>query len=69
MEQGQPRKKTWPHKKPDNRKRCRSDDGNQGGQSAQKKAKPWDAIGICWAHFRFGDKARDCKPPCLWAGN
>ena len=54
------------HKKPDSRKRHRSNDGDHGGQSAKKKVKPWDAIGICWAHFKFGKKALDCKTPCLW---
>jgi hypothetical protein len=69
VDQGRSHKKTWPHKKPDSRKRRRSDDGDQGGQSAKKKARPWEALSICRAHHRFGDKAWDYKPPCLWAGN
>jgi len=42
VEQRRPHKKTWTHKKPDNRKcRC-SDDGDQGRQGdAKKKARPW----------------------------
>jgi len=63
VDQGRSRKKTWPHKKPDSRKRRRSDDGDQGSQSAKKKARPWEALGICRAHHRFGDKAWDYKPP------
>ena len=24
---------------------------------------------LCWYHYRFGDSARKCKPPCAQAGN
>jgi len=69
VEQGRPRKKTWPPKKPDSRKRRRSDDGDKGGQSAQKKPKPWETMGICRLHHNYGNKARNCEAPCLWVGN
>ena len=70
VEQRHTPKKTWAHKKPDNRKRPCSYDGDQGGQGdAEKKAKPWETISICWAHHRFGEKTWDCKPSCLLAGN
>ena len=70
VEKRRPHKKTWPHKKPDSRKRRRSDDSDQGGQGdVKKKARPWENIGICRFHHKFGDKAWDCKPPCLLARN
>ena len=70
VEERRPPKKTWGHKKPGNRKCPRSDDGGQGGQGdTKKKPKPWETMGICWVHHKFGDKAWDCKPPCLLAGN
>jgi hypothetical protein len=40
---------------------------NKGGQVNQNKSN-----GICFFHFRFGDKAKKCVPPCNYkprAGN
>ncbi len=25
--------------------------------------------GLCFFHFKFGEKAHRCEPPCTWAGN
>lgn len=40
-----------------------------GGKSA---VAPTDlaraSSGLCWAHWRFGDKANVCKSPCSWQG-
>jgi hypothetical protein len=69
VEQKRPAKKNWHPRKPEGRKRRRSSDGDKSGQSAHKKAKPWETMGICGNHYYYGRKARDCKPPCLWAGN
>ena len=40
VEQRRSHKKTWPHKKPDSRKRRCSDDGDQGSRDGSKKARP-----------------------------
>ncbi|XP_064465293.1 uncharacterized protein LOC135376733 [Ornithodoros turicata] len=24
---------------------------------------------LCWCHLKFGAAARQCRPPCVWAGN
>jgi len=65
VEQGRPRNKTWPPKKHDSRKRRRSSDGDKSGQSAQKKPKPWETMGICLFHHTYGNKAKNCEAPCL----
>jgi len=70
VEQKRPPKNTWSHKKPGNRKCPRSGDGDQGGRGDDKrKPKPWETLGVCYNHYHYRRKARDCKPPCLWAGN
>jgi len=70
VEQRRSHKKIWPYKKPYSHKRRCSDDGDQVGQGdGKKKARPWETIGICQSHHKFGDKAWECKPPCLWVGN
>jgi len=28
-----------------------------------------DAAGLCFYHWRFGDKASNCETPCSWQGN
>ena len=30
---------------------------------------PWKDMGLCWAHYNYGNKAHKCKPPCNWQGN
>jgi len=70
VEQKRPAKKSWHPRKPDGRKRRRSSDGDQGGQGdGKRKPKTWETLGICGNHYFHGQKARECKPPCLWAGN
>ena len=27
------------------------------------------AVGLCWYHWKFGDKAQKCDSPCNWEGN
>lgn len=27
------------------------------------------AVGLCWYHWKFGDKAQKCDSPCTWEGN
>lgn len=27
------------------------------------------AVGLCWYHWKFGDKAQKCDPTCTWEGN
>ena len=70
MEQKRPPKNTWPRKSAGDRKRPRSGDGDQGGRGdGKKKPRTWETLGICRRHYLFGRMARECKPPCLWAGN
>ena len=68
-----PAKKSWHPKKPEERKRRRSGDGDCGGRGDAKRkpppAQPWKSIGICYFHHTYGDKAHKCEPPCLLAGN
>jgi len=67
VEKKRHRNKSWTHKKPDSRKRRHSDNGEQDGQGdAKKKPKPWQTIGICWAHHHYGDRAKNCKDPACW---
>ena len=27
------------------------------------------AVGLCWYHWKFGEKAQKCDPTCTWEGN
>ena len=49
------------------KKRKADGDGRDGGDGGRKL--PYKELGICWPHYTFGRKARDCRPPCLFAGN
>jgi hypothetical protein len=49
------------------KKRKADGDGRDGGNMGQRE--PYKELGICWAHYHFGKKARDCRPPCLFSGN
>jgi len=70
VEQKRPPKNNWSHKNPRDRKRPRSGDGGQGGRGdAKRKPKTWETLGICEKHYFYGRTARECKAPCLWAGN
>jgi len=44
-----------------------------GHQAAQTAMAPGEvaqtAVGLCWYHWKFGDKAEKCDPPCTWEGN
>jgi hypothetical protein len=37
------------------------------GQGAAKGEKPWEKLGICRQHYRYGAEAWDCHAPCAWA--
>jgi hypothetical protein len=39
------------------------------GQGAAKGEKPWEKLGICRQHHRYGAEAWDCHAPCAWSGN
>ena len=45
----------------------------QGGQQGQDSNAPSSlarkASGLCFYHWAFGERARDCKQPCTWQGN
>jgi hypothetical protein len=70
VEQKQPPRNTWSRKKPGDRKSPRSGDGDQGSRGdGKRKPKMWETLGICGNHYFYRRKARECKPPCLWAGN
>ena len=34
-----------------------------------RRSTPPPAMGLCWYHARFGDRARKCVPPCALAEN
>jgi hypothetical protein len=40
-----------------------------GGGGASDDPGPWQDLGLCWAHYQFGEKAKKCRPPCAMAGN
>jgi len=67
-----PAKKDWHPRKPEERKRPRSGDGDRGGRGDAKRkpppAQPWKTIGICRFHHTYGDQALKCEPPCLLVG-
>jgi len=63
-------KKQWPKKRFGDPKRRRSEEGTQGGQdSSMKRDTPWAQVGMCWAHFKFGEAATSCQQPCNRAEN
>ena len=35
----------------------------------RRSRTPPPSAGLCWYHARFGDKARNCTPPCSRSGN
>ena len=39
------------------------------GNGAAKDSKPWEKLGICRQHHRYGADAWDCHAPCAWSGN
>jgi hypothetical protein len=48
--------------------------GGGGRNKQQKRDGVQDrqaqlASGLCWAHWRFGEEAYGCRPPCKWAEN
>ena len=45
--------------------------GNGGGRNSEPEAvkQARQAAGICYAHWRFGQKAYRCEQPCNWQGN
>jgi hypothetical protein len=49
--------------------------GGGGGRNKQQKRDGVQdrqaqlASGLCWAHWRFGEEAYGCRPPCKWAEN
>jgi hypothetical protein len=55
--------------------------GGQGGNAAagsgsaagaDKSSPTWlaqQASGLCRHHWRYGDKAFNCRQPCSWQGN
>jgi hypothetical protein len=47
-------------------------DRDAGGDGApQSGPKPWELLGLCRAHYKFGDEAykRNCRPGCARAEN
>ena len=43
-----------------------------GPPKSHKVVTPSDAAaqaaGVCFYHWNWGEKARDCRPPCKWEG-
>lgn len=46
------------------RERSNSRHRDNRSESEAMKEKKKDGEWLCWYHYRFGDKARDCIPPC-----
>ena len=42
-----------------------------GGGAPRDGPKPWEQLGMCYAHFRYGSDAfkKNCCPGCARAGN
>lgn len=39
-------------------------------KSPHRGGKKWENRGgLCFFHYKFGEKARRCEPPCTWTGN
>jgi hypothetical protein len=50
--------------------RKRMQDGQKGGAGGTSDDPgPWQDLGLCWAHYQFGKKAKKCRLPCIMAGN
>jgi len=58
------RKQDWVRKKKKPAAHKSSGDGDGGNDPG-----PWQDMGLCWSHYTWGNKARNCKPPCARAGN
>ena len=58
------RKQDWARKKKKPAAHKSSGDGDGGNDPG-----PWQDMGLCWSHYNWGSKARNCKPPCARAGN
>jgi len=52
------RKPDWGKKK---KPAAKKNHGDGGG--------PWQDMGLCWSHYNWGSKARNCKPPSGRAEN
>jgi len=42
---------------------------NKGDVGGATNPGPWQDMGLCWSHYNWGSKARNCKPPCARAEN
>jgi hypothetical protein len=58
--------------------RGRNAQGGHGGRGGQNGSQPnpsaplanaKTASGLCTAHWKYGDQAWSCKPPCTWQEN
>jgi len=58
------RKQDWNRKK---KKPAANKNHSNGGGA--KDSGPWQDMGLCWSHYNWGSKARNCKPPCARAEN
>ncbi len=46
--------------------------GSGAATTADKSSPTWlaqQASGLCRHHWRYGDKAFNCRQPCSWQGN
>jgi hypothetical protein len=57
-------------RKRDSKPRKDRNAGDAGGGGAPKGGpKPWEQLGLCYAHYTWGTKARNCRPGCARAEN
>lgn len=50
-----------PHSRPQSRRRHQSYSRDRRRNTTETSAQPSDT---CWFHWKFGDGARNCRPPC-----
>ena len=58
-------------KRPPRQRESRDAGAAGGGGAPQGGPKPWEQLGMCYAHYRYGSDAfkKNCRPGCARAGN
>ena len=51
------------------RSRSNSFSRRRSPSPAGQPRPPWENSDLCWYHYKFGDAALKCKPPCSKSGN
>ncbi len=57
-------------KRPPKQRRDRDGGAADGGGAPKGGPKPWQQLGMCYAHYKYGSDAfKNCRPGCARAGN